>query len=200
MTNSTAKIAQNLADQRPAIHRYIHSMVRDAAEAEDLTQETMLRAHSKLPTLDDPSRLVHWLYRIATNICYDQYRRVGRKSKPKHVQINPDGTANTPDAEALTDNSPRLDKAMAQKEMSACVQSYLAALPDAYRAAIMLHDVHSLTNPQIAEMLDLSLATVKVRLHRARKQLRDALEAGCSLSHNQRGVLECEPKPRQNNG
>lgn len=63
--------------------------------------------------------------------------------------------------------------------MSSCVQDYIAALPESYRAVILLHDVQGLTNPEIAEMLGLSLATTKIRLHRARNRLRAALGEGC---------------------
>jgi RNA polymerase sigma-70 factor (ECF subfamily) len=83
---------------------------------------------------------------------------------------------------------------MEQDEMSGCVQQYVAQLSDQYRAVILLHDTQGLTNPEIAEMLDLSLATVKIRLHRARKRLRETLDRACSFSHDDRGVLICEPK------
>jgi RNA polymerase sigma-70 factor (ECF subfamily) len=75
------------------------------------------------------------------------------------------------------------------------VQRYLAGLSYPYRAVILLHDTQGLTNPQIAEMLDVSLATVKIRLHRARKRLREALGEACSFSSDDRGVLVCEIKP-----
>ena len=68
-------------------------------------------------------------------------------------------------------------------------------LPDDYRAVMLLHDVEGLTNPEIAEMLDITLATAKIRLHRARVKLRDALNDACSFSTDERGVVVCEPKP-----
>ena len=71
----------------------------------------------------------------------------------------------------------------------------MAELSDDHRAAIMLHDTEGLTNPQIAEMLGVPLSTVKIRLHRAREKLRNALQAACSFSSDERGVLTCEPKP-----
>ena len=83
---------------------------------------------------------------------------------------------------------------MEQSEMSACVQKYMAGLPDSYRAVILLHDAEGLTNPEIAEMLGISLATVKIRIHRAREKLRVALGQACSFSADERGVVVCEPK------
>ncbi len=78
--------------------------------------------------------------------------------------------------------------------MSACVQQYIAALPDSYRAVILLHNLHGLTGAQIAETLDLPLATVKIRLHRARSRLQATLKAKCAFSYDERNVLVCEPK------
>ena len=82
--------------------------------------------------------------------------------------------------------------------MSSCVQRYMSELSDQYRAVILLHDTQGLTNPQIAGMLDISLATVKIRLHRARKRLREALQRACLFSSDDRGTLVCDPKPEDN--
>ena len=59
---------------------------------------------------------------------------------------------------------------------------------------ILLHDVEGLTNPEIAELLGASVPAVKIRLHRARNRLRDALAGACSFSTDERGVLVCDPK------
>src|SRR6266511_5542806 len=74
-------------------------------------------------------------------------------------------------------------------------QSYLETLPDDYRAAIFLHDVCGLRNPEIARLLDCSVATAKIRLHRARRRLREVLDAACAFDIDERGVLVCEPTP-----
>ena len=79
--------------------------------------------------------------------------------------------------------------------MSGCVQQYIANLPDSYRAVILLNDLHGLSGPEIADTLDVPLATVKIRLHRARRRLQSSLEAACAFSHDERNVLVCEPKP-----
>jgi RNA polymerase sigma-70 factor (ECF subfamily) len=193
ITTTVLEDADRLAPQREAMYRYILGMVRDPAEAEDLTQETLLRAYGKLASLEDPARLVPWLYRIATNVTYDRFRQASYRHRPQ--QLSEDGEG--PDREAvvdLADSGPRLDKLMQQREMSSCVQDYIAALPESYRAVILLHDVQGLTNPEIAEMLGLTLATVKIRLHRARNRLRAALGEGCSFSSDERGVKVCEPR------
>lgn len=179
------------AEYRPPLHRYIRSLVRDAEEAEDLTQETFLRAYRKLSSLRDQTTLSSWLYRIATNLCYDRFRQRGRLSQSSA------GVEGLNDEEVFTvidQDSPGLDQVFDQKEMSACLRSYLEELPDDYRAVIMLHDLEGLTNPEIAQMLGCSLATAKIRLHRARRKLETALNQACHFSVDERGVTVCQPK------
>jgi RNA polymerase sigma-70 factor (ECF subfamily) len=84
---------------------------------------------------------------------------------------------------------------LAALEQSECVQGYLAKLPDDYRIAILLHDAHGLSNPEIAELLGCSLATAKIRVHRAPARLRETLDAACSFEVDERGVLVCDPHP-----
>lgn len=91
-------------------------------------------------------------------------------------------------------DAPSLRKIIEQDEMSNCVQRYLNRLSDSYRAVILLHDMHELTEPEIAQLLGESLANVKIRLHRARLQLRIALKAGCEFSYDERSALTCESK------
>lgn len=169
------------------IYRYIRGMVRDANEAEDLTQEAFLRAHRERETLRDPGALLSWLYRVATHVSLDRLRQRAkaavREAKVDLAAIDP------PDP-----GTPSMQQALEQEQMSACVNRFLVAIPDTYRSVILLHDMHALTGPEIAAVLEVPLATVKIRLHRARRRLKTALEAGCTFSCDNRGVLVCEPK------
>lgn len=169
------------------IFRYILSMVHDTAEAEDLTQDTFLRAYRSRNTLRDEGAQTTWLYRIATNICLDRLRQYSRRN-PVESDTDLD------QMDFAEPDTPSLQKVIEQDEMSACVQGYLNRLSDNYRAVIMLHDMHQLTSPEIAQLLGESLANVKIRLHRARKKLRIALEAGCDFSFDESNVLTCEKK------
>lgn len=169
------------------IFRYIMSMIRDTAEAEDLTQETFLRAYRRRDSLRDEGAQTTWLYRIATHVCLDRLRQYARRA-PKESEIDLD------EMDIAEPDTPSLQQEIEQDEMSECVQGYLNDLSDSYRAAILLHDMHDLTAPQIAQLLGVSLATVKIRLHRARNKLRIALQAGCDFSYDERNVLTCESK------
>lgn len=161
------------------IVRYIASMIRDPVEAEDLAQETFLRAHARQETLRDPTSVRGWLYRIATNVCLDRLRQ-----RTQHVAL---------DAEAVSPSPSAQDRAE-RAETSACVQRCLDYLPDHYRSVILLYETHGLTAPEIAELLGVSLANVKIRLHRARRRLAGVMNHGCNLSVGRQGVPCCEPK------
>lgn len=170
------------------IYRYAMSLMHDPAEADDVAQETFLRAYQRLDSLRDSGALTTWLYRIATRICLDRIRKRARRTP-----VESEGDLDEID-EADPD-VPSLQQVIERNDMSTCVHGCLEGLPDSYRAVILLHDLDELTGPEIAETLGVSLATVKIRLHRARRKLQAQLEAGCTFSHDERDVLVCEPKP-----
>jgi RNA polymerase sigma-70 factor (ECF subfamily) len=189
---ATTRLEDQLSTFRGRIFRYIRHLVRDRAEAEDLTQETLLRACARQDSLRDPAALPAWLYRIATTVCTDRLRQLARiKTRMPPRGPNDPEPADLPDPDPDT---PALDEALERGEMSACVQEFVAKLSDSYRAVILLHDVEGLTGAEVAAVLGSSLDSVKVRLHRARRTLRTALQAGCDLSNDRRGVLTCGRK------
>ncbi len=169
------------------IFRYIMSMVHDTAEAEDLTQESFLRAYRRRNSLRDEGAQTAWLYRIATHVCLDRLRQYARRN-PMESETDLD------QVDVAEPDTPSLQQTIERDEMSACVQRYLIRLPDSYRAVMLLHDMHELTALEIAQLLGESLANVKIRLHRARHKLRTALQAGCEFSYDERSVLTCESK------
>jgi RNA polymerase sigma-70 factor (ECF subfamily) len=173
---------------RAAVTRYIRYLVRDATEAEDLAQETFLRAHYQRSALRDPAALESWLYQIATHVSIDRLRQ-----RVRTVQQQVD----TP-----VENFPIPDRTrpsqltiVQQTEMSECVQRHVANLPDAYKAVLLLHDADGLTADEIAQLFQLPLTTVKMRLHRARRKLQADLKEACDFGRDERGVFVCEPKP-----
>lgn len=173
---------------RGAITRYIQYLVRDAAEAEDLAQEAFVRAHRQRNTLRDPGALESWLYQIATHVSIDRMRQ---RAKAAERQVD-EPVEELPVADAA---QPSPLTVIQQDEMSACVQRYVAKLSDGYKAVILLHDTDGLTANEIADLLQLPLTTVKMRLHRARRQLQAALNDACEFGRDERGVFICEPKP-----
>jgi RNA polymerase sigma-70 factor (ECF subfamily) len=174
---------------RDRICRYVQSLTRSPADAEELTQETFLRAHRNFDSLREAGALSAWLYRIATNVAIDWLRR-----QPQANRQAGDEEAGSP--EELPDKrGASLQTVAEQREMSDCVQAYLEQLSDDYRAVIILHDMEGMTAAEIAQLLGVTVGAVKIRLHRARKSLQAALNAGCDFIHDGRGVLVCEPQP-----
>ncbi len=182
-------ITQDEVEQyRAAVTRYIQYLVRNPSEAEDLAQEALIRAHRQLNSLRDPAALESWLYQIATHASIDRMRQLAKTStrqvdEPVEELPIADGARPSP----LT--------VIQQGEMSTCVQRQVAKLSDTYKAVLLLHDADGLTANEIGKLLGLPLTTVKMRLHRARRQLQAALKNACEFERDERGVLICEPKP-----
>jgi RNA polymerase sigma-70 factor, ECF subfamily len=169
------------------IYVYLRGMLRDSNEAEDMAQETFLRAHNRRDTLKDPGAMLSWLYSIATRVALDRLRqRAGAAARESAVDV---AEIDPPDP-----GQPSLEQGLEQTRMSACVNRFVIGLPDTYRAVLLLHDTNGLTGSEIAALLEIPLATVKIRLHRARRKLKAALEDGCTFTCDSRGVLVCEPK------
>jgi RNA polymerase sigma-70 factor (ECF subfamily) len=179
-----------LVSFQPQVRRHILSMVRNEAEADELTQESYARALERKHQLRDPQAALAWLYRIATTVSLNRLRQ----RRPSPVPLDDANVAAEESFDRERAPSP-LEGALEQSEMSECVQRYLATLPDDYRIAILLHDANGLSNAEIAELVGCSLATAKIRVHRARHRLGETLKAACSFEIDDRGVLVCNPQP-----
>jgi RNA polymerase sigma-70 factor, ECF subfamily len=174
---------------RGALTRYVRYLIRDATEADDLVQEALIRAYRQRDTLRDPAALESWLYQIATHVSIDRMRQRA-KAAERHVG-EPVEDLPIPDptqASVLT--------VIQQEEMSACVQRYVAKLSDTHKAVLLMCDADGLSANETAELLQLPLTTVKMRLHRARRQMQNALKEACEFERDERGVFVCEPKTR----
>jgi RNA polymerase sigma-70 factor (ECF subfamily) len=182
-------LAEVVRDHRSRIYRYLLSMARDPDVAEDLTQETFLRALRGLGALRDRTALVSWLDRVATNVFLDRVRAEARRPActDRHH-----GQGASP-VEEIADPAARVDRRAEQAQMSQCVRGFVDELPDDYRAVILLHDAHGLSSREIAEILGVSVATAKIRIHRGRARLRAALQEGCEFEPDDRGVTVCNP-------
>jgi RNA polymerase sigma-70 factor, ECF subfamily len=187
-TPSLSPFAVETEKYRQRVTRYIRYLLEDAAEAEDLTQETLLRAFQHQDMLRDPVALEAWIYRIATRISLDRLRQ-RKRITDCHVDLPAE------ELPIMDRRQPSPFTLIQQSEMSECVSQYVSDLTDPYRAVLLLHDADGLTAEEIARLLDLPLTTVKMRLHRARQRLKAALDDACEFGRDDRGVFICEPKP-----
>jgi RNA polymerase sigma-70 factor (ECF subfamily) len=177
----------------PKILYYI-SKVRGTHEAEDITQEVFEKVNRGLDGFKGESKLSTWIYRIATNTALDKLRSSSYKHSSKHTSLQEN--ARTDDRNTWTgQKDPSLDQQVIRKEMSDCVREYIDRLPPDYRSVLILSELEGFKNREIAEIFEISLENVKVRLHRARASLKKELDNGCEFYHNEEGTLACDRKP-----
>lgn len=146
-------------------------MVGDRHEAEDLSQETFIRAYRHIAQFDHNRKFSTWVFRIATNLSIDFLRR-----KKPSVSLD----AEIPGTDGLTLNSmlpdsdagARPDERMIRTEMEQRVQREIAKLPEKYRSAVILKYVEDLSLKEIGDIMDLPIGTVKTRIHRGREMIR----------------------------
>ena len=162
--------------ERP-VFSLIYRMVRDRELAEDLAQDTFIKVLNHIDRYRPEFKLSSWLFKIANNVAIDHLRRRQLDT------ISMDGSphAQTADAveatsfDVVVDQESALDELEA-REMGTAIEQAIASLRPEYRSCIMLRHVEGRSYEEIAATLDLPLGTVKTYIHRARHELRRALE------------------------
>jgi RNA polymerase sigma-70 factor (ECF subfamily) len=162
--------------ERP-VFSLIFRMVRDRETAEDLAQEAFIKVLNHIDRYRPEFKLSSWLFKIANNVAIDFLR------KRQLSTISIDGSpmaASAAEVEATSfDVSARGESAleeMESKELGSAIERAIAKLRPEYRSCIMLRHVEGRSYEEIAATLDLPLGTVKTYIHRARHELREALE------------------------
>ncbi len=150
----------------PAVLRFGMKMCRDPEDAQDVLQETLLAAAKGLPDFRGDASLSTWLYAVARSFCIKKRRR-SKFAPAETVPLDPEAVAA---AVALP------DEAAASRELGDALARAIDALEPPSREVLLLRDVEGLTAPEVAEVLGVSIASVKSRLHRARGQVRARLE------------------------
>ena len=149
------------------VYRLSYRLTGNKQDAEDLTQETFIRVFRSLSSYT-PGTFEGWLHRITTNLFLDQARRKKR--------IRMDAMGDDDGHVADTGDFGRPERGYEHANLDHDVQRALDALRPEYRAAVVLCDIEGLSYEEIAVTLGVKLGTVRSRIHRARAQLRDALE------------------------
>jgi RNA polymerase sigma-70 factor (ECF subfamily) len=153
-------------------------MTRNPADAEDLLQETFLRAYRGFPNFNQGTNLRAWLYRILTNTYINSYR--ARQRRPEQTELDEVEDLflykRLGGLEAATLGRSAEDELMdlfSEAEVKAAIE----ALPDNFRMVVLLADVEGFAYKEIAEVLDIPIGTVMSRLHRGRKALQKSLHS-----------------------
>jgi len=177
---------------QPKIHHYLSRML-GPEEAEDVVQEVFEKVNRSLDGFKGQSKLSTWIYRIATNTALDRLRSAAHKHSSKQAAL--EETAGIQAKNAWTGQTQTsIDQKVIRKEMSECVREYIDRLPPNYSTILILNEIDELKNKEIADILEISLENVKVRLHRARARLKKELDDGCDFYHNGEGTLACDRK------
>ena len=157
-----------------ALYGYALALTRNMTEAEDLVQDTYLRAASAAHRPDAHSNLKSWLFVIMRNAWLNEVRH--KNSGPKFVDIDTSGTP----VDQLQESPHVVYLRKLEREQ---VQQAIESLPDAYREIIVLRDIEGFTYQEIATVLDCPAGTVMSRLGRARGRLRKVLSSWQTRSH-----------------
>ena len=188
-----AHFAEQAMEHMPGLFTAAMRMTRNRADAEDLVQETYLKAYRGFGSFTEGTNLRAWLYRILTNTFINTYR--ARKRRPEESDVE--------DVEELYlyrrlggAESGRLGRSAEDEVLDEITESdvkdAIEALPEQFRMAVLLADVEGFQYKEIAEILDIPIGTVMSRLHRGRRALQKSLfEFG-----RQRGLVdESVPQP-----
>jgi RNA polymerase sigma-70 factor (ECF subfamily) len=173
----------------PKILGYLTRTLNDKEVAEDLSQDVFIRVNNGLGSFEGRSALSTWIYKIATNIAYDYYKSASFQIGKKQTVSGESLEEKKEDMNVWTgDKSTTSDQIMEKKEMNDCIKRYVGDIPDNYRTVFILSEYEGLKNREIAEILGLTLDTVKIRLFRARTQLKKKMEVGCRIDYDEGGI------------
>jgi len=150
-------------EYRQTVYALCYHRIGDFQNAQDLVQETFLKAYLSLSQLRDPDRFSSWLYRIATNNCNMWLRKRSQK------------TLSLKDPDKLQDTSPSIYEGYHKRELEIKIKEALSRLSENNRLVITLHYLAGRSYDEMAEFLNLPLSTVKSRVHEGRKQLKEEL-------------------------
>ncbi|MCU1380049.1 MAG: sigR [Acidimicrobiales bacterium] len=171
-----AHFAEQAMEHMPSLYSAALRMTRNPADAEDLVQETYLRAYRGYGGFTEGTNLKAWLYRILTNTFINRYR--AKKRRPEETEFDDvedfylyRRLGGLEEARAGRSAEDELMDLFPEQEVKEAVES----LPENFRLAVLLADVEGFSYKEIAEILDIPIGTVMSRLHRGRKALQKRL-------------------------
>lgn len=165
------------------LRRFIRRRVSDDHVSDDLLQETFMRIHRNIGTLQESERLAAWVYQIARNVVHDHYRKASK------------ATVVLAESELQSDDDCEPQVGL---RGATWLDGMIQSLPDGYREAVQLAEIQELTQQDVADRLGLSLSGAKSRIQRGKAMLKEILERCCSFELDGRGrVMGCDPNPKQ---
>ncbi len=157
------------------IYAFGMRVCNQSEDAEDVYQDTLVAVYRRLSGLREPKALTTWLYRVVANACRTK-RRKGGFAANREIPLDellPQGERIDSGPVLPEDSGPAAD--VYRRELSDALEKAMRDLPDDYRVVWLMRDVEGLSTLETAEALQISVSNVKMRLHRARLQLRKQL-------------------------
>ncbi len=177
-TPSFEGIVQDLI--RP-LSAYLGKMVGSPSEGDDLLQETLIRIARALPKFEGRSSVKTWAFRIANHVAIDHIRKT---KKAQFVEFDERDDPAEPDE----------DDKLVIGEMNDCIRGVINSLPPEYRSVIVLYNLERHSVDEISEITGTSVNNVKIRIHRGKKRLAEALNRKCHFYKSPEGTLRCDRK------
>jgi RNA polymerase sigma-70 factor, ECF subfamily len=178
--NRTTQFEKTILPHEPSLYGPAMALTHSSAEAEDLVQETLVRAFDRFDTFRADGSPRAWLHTIMRNLFYNTYRKKSRE--PRQISLDSFDTSNGHAADALLDASVPQQKSVTSPERLVLSQlegnailNAVQNLPGDYREVVVLADVQGMAYQEIAERLDIPVGTVRSRLSRGRERVRRAL-------------------------
>lgn len=155
------------------VFNYCKRMIRDPGQAEDIAQEAFVRTLTRLDRYDERYTFSAWIFKIATNLCIDHLRKSKRIAYSLDQDIESrDGSFRREMASKEPDPTARVQAG----EQMQLLNEAIAELPEHYRSILLLRHQEEMSYEEIAQTLDLPIGTVKIRIHRAREQIKRRLD------------------------
>jgi RNA polymerase sigma-70 factor (ECF subfamily) len=163
------------------VYNLVYGLLSDAADAADVTQEVFLRAFRGIHGFRQGSSLKTWLYRISVRQALNHRRWYWRHHR-QQVSIDAEVEGRNPALDLKDLEATPLEQ-VETAEMQSVVRAALAQVPEVFRSAVILRDLEGLSYEEVAEVLEVSVGTVKSRILRGRRDLREILEPMLHVSH-----------------
>ena len=162
---------------REQIYHFVFKMVKDMAQAEDLTQETFIKAFRALASFNSNYAFSTWLYRIAINTSKNRLKSSEYRWKKKTVPIEkPEGSKGGNPFLEIKDDSPSPVIEFEKKERLRLIKEAINSLSEEQNRVIVLRDIQGLSYEEISDITGINLGTIKSRIARGRQELRDKLK------------------------
>ena len=189
---SETKFSDIYQEFNPKVTHFLTRLVGDN-EAEDVAQVVFEKVSNSLSDFKGESKLSTWIFKIATNAALDRLKSPSYKRTPSGP-LDPVPLQTVENIKNVFSRPTSPDQKVIRDEMSDCVREFVDRLPPDYRTIIILNELKGFTNKEIAEILQISLDAAKIRLHRARAQLKKSLESGCDFYLDEGSELACDRK------